>query len=653
MKKRMLVSAGFAGVAMTLFAWNETTLEWQGSSGGAMDDPTRWGKPAGTDISYSDATQYAGVFKGKGTVSLGLTLNDDFFFNRLYFQSQGTSYDFDLCGHVLRLYGAADAGFAFNANQRNQRVTVRNGVLSYQGCNRHHVNVGSEGNTLVFAGTEERPFVITNTTAFFPNASSQGTIVLSNTVVATSGKFTLSNSSGTLVLTGPRTRVFHPTDYFGPTGGSNVLEIRDGAFVDAEDSTNHKCAIVVGNAAGGNTLVIAGEGTQVVSTNYFKNTDSSVASLVVGKRSNGNFLHITDRASVTLSSKLLVGNPSQDTERGSAHNNRIRIDSNAVVKASDIWLGQMANRSSGGGTGYDQLAYFSSNTCEIADHARVTLANYGLKVGAESRVDFSSISVTGGARVSSPQSSIGAYGVSNALYVADGGVLYCAGGDATRGLYVGGANSTGTVFAANAGVIALTNTLFKMNGSSAQSVTCATFSNDSRLYARYLRVLGQRNRIVIDDSRFTVRTEAQIPYEEGADVEFVFRGENPWFDYRFDYVSSLVTRVFRFGTGVKFSFDIPETGYASAPITSLGGIEITGRPTLAVDISKFQKTGGKQVLMDAGSGRQISISDEAMESLKTSAGIASIRGAKLQLAENGRYLVFSIPKNKGLILLLR
>ena len=364
-------------------------------------------------------------------------------------------------------------------------------------------------------------------------------------------------------------------------GGGSTLIVSDGALLDVLNSNgSQKADILVGGmGAGHSTLVDSGEGTCLYNTNVArKASDVGVASLVVGYHTDGNVLHVTDHATVELSSKLLVGNPISDTTRGSASHNFIRIDSNAVVTAADIILGQRANRS---GQTYDVTdVTYASNTCVIADGASVTLTQDGLIVGGDAAAYDNAVVISNAAVVSSKTSYVGARGgVSNRLDVVDGGVFLCRETGEHRGLIVGGETSTGTVVTVDGGLVALTNGVFELRGAATGHETRSTLCRGADVHARYVRVKGTGNRLEIDDATLTVGTEGIFPFEAEADVTLAFAGARPRLDFLNVSVSG-TTAAFRFGTGVHFVFTPPRGGFAEPPVTAQGrGITLEGAPT--------------------------------------------------------------------------
>lgn len=649
MKTCSLGVAGLCLLSAAAFGGTETELSWKnGAASGDLAVAANWaGVPDGvTDISYDEATGYYGRFVSLGARTLSLTLSKDFSFNRLYLQSAGTEYDVDLGGHALRLRGDREGQIAFNQNQPNQRMTIRNGVLDFSDFTRRQLNVSGEGNVLTFAGTEAEPVSIVGE-PFEPILTSGGRLVLSN-AVARSCRLALStdNGAGTMVLTGPKTEVRHwQNAYAGidvARGGGSTLVVSGGALLDVLNSSgSQKADILVGGMGRGHsTLVVSGAGTCLYNTNRVARqaSNAGVASLVVGYHTDGNVLHVTDRATVELSSKLLVGNPIFDTTRGSASRNFIRIDSNAVVTAADIILGQRANRSD---TAYGVTdVTYASNTCVIADGASVTLTQDGLIVGGDAAARDNAVVISNAAVVSYRTSYVGARGgISNRLAIVDGGVFLGRETGAARGLFVGGASSTGTVVTVDGGTVALTNGVFELRGAAAGQETRATLRRGADVHARHVRVKGTGNRLEIDDATLTVGTEGVFPFEADGDVTLAFAGATPRLDFLNVSVSG-TTAAFRFGTGVHFAFTPPAGGFAEPVVTAQGrGITLEDAPTLTIDETEFLKNGGgRLVLFDAGEGRTIEISDTAWASLRASLGE---NGRRLRLSANRQTLVYS------------
>lgn len=386
MKRLIMVVAG-AVLATAAQAYNEVQLTWKNSTGGDVTDVANWsGVPTGvTDISYTPEAEYYGLFSGVGSKTLSLTLSKDFFFNRYYLQSTGTKYDFNLGGHTLKLRGAATGQIFYHNAYLNQHMTIRNGTFQFSTKTstgeRSEMMIAGDGNVLTFLGADTEPMIITGRLAV-AKMSYSGMMVWTN-VISTMCQV---QGSGRVILTGDKTKIRQVCDgYMGIIGDSNCkLSLENKAYAEViNTSGNQKADMLVGGSGGGrNEFVVTGVDTYLMVTNKDHSaSNQGGASIVCGYQSNGNRFHVTDPATVKCSSKLMIGNPLSDTSRGSACNNFIRIDSNAVVTASEILVGQRANRDNY--TYKEPMPSFVSNVCVIADSARVTLNNTGFKVGTE------------------------------------------------------------------------------------------------------------------------------------------------------------------------------------------------------------------------------------------------------------------------------
>lgn len=654
MKKTMQIVAVLGMTTLSLFGYTSNQITWKDNApDGNLANYLNWsGVPGGTtDINYNMTadTGYWGMFSS-GSVTRNLYISASFTFDRLYFQGSNSKYNIDLGGNTLTLRGAATYELTTNANYKPQKIFVTNGDIALPKT-RREFRIQGEGNVLTVAGTEERPVTISASGAFKPTVVSSGEIVFSNTVFASSVNVMVNGGQRCKVsFLGPKTTLAHNVnDYFGlgSSTSSNTLVIAHGAKVLADNAnTGYKNSITVGETGNYNTLVVAGEGTVLSNSN--RTAKSNDASIAVGKRSNGNFLHVTDGAELNLSAHIVIGNPQEDNTRGSSANNRIRIDTNAVVYASGLRIGQRSNKGSGD-------VSFTSNVCEVAKNAKVYIEDKAegrdesirLATQANANVDYCALSISEDSQVFAKYAQIGLYGISNRMDVVSGG-MFVSKSTATSGagLQVGGVSSTGTVVNVDGGVVALTNTLFAMRGSSADSRTLMRIANGADVCARFVSVTNVGNRIEIDNATLTVRTSGVFPLPGDNSVELAFSGAHPLLAYE-DVSHGSIANAFSFGAGATLSFVVPAGGYAEAPIKSANGITIENLSACSIDASAFLASGGgEQVLMDAGEG-VISIDAASMGIMKAAAGGA----LNIKLADDGKRLVVSLKK--GFVLTYR
>ena len=652
MKKSMLVLALLAQSTLSLFGYTSNQITWKDNApDGDLANYLNWsGVPGGTtDINYDMTadTGYWGMFSS-GSVTRNLYISAAFTFDRLYFQGSNSKYNIDLGGNTLTLRGAATYELTTNANYKPQKIFVTNGDIALPKT-RREFRIQGEGNVLTVAGTEERPVTISANGAFKPTVVSSGEIVFSNTVFASSVNVMVNGGTGCKVsFLGPKTTLAHNvSDYFGlgSSTSSNTLVIAQGAKVLADNSnTGLKNSITVGETGNCNTLVVAGEGTVLSNSN--RTAKSNDASIAVGKRSNGNFLHVTDGAELNLTAHIVIGNPQTDANRGSSANNRIRIDTNAVVYASGLRIGQMSSNGSGD-------AFFTSNVCEVAKNAKVYIEDKvegrdeTIRLATQANIDYSALSISEDALVSATYAQIGLYGISNRMDVVSGG-MFVSKSTATSGagLQMGGVSSTGTVVNVDGGVVSLTNTLFAMRGSSADSRTLMRIANGADVCVRFVSVTNAGNRIEIDNATLTVRTRGTFPDVGDNSVELAFSGSHPLLAYE-DVSHGSIDNAFSFGAGATLSFVIPAGGYAEAPIKSANGIAIENLSACSIDATAFRVGGGQeQVLMDAGSGT-ISIDAASLALIRSSAGDK----CDVKLSSDHKTLLLT-PKN-GFVILVR
>lgn len=646
--KKTIIALSCMGLATAqTFGYVSNELDWKSNAAdGNLASAANWSNiPSGvTDIGYNLTTDegYWGKFM-IGSKTLDLNISSAFTFDCLYFQGSNSKYNIDLGGNTLTLRGAYTYELTTNPSYKPQNVVITNGDIAFSSkSTRREFRAQGEGNVIAIAGTEEIPVTISGG-SLTPTATSGGELVFSNTVFASGTKKVLVNSSGSkLSFIGQKTTLScsSANDYFGvgSSAASNTMVIAGGAKVLANNSYL-KNAILVGDAGDYNMLVVAGEGT--VLSNSTRTATSGDASIAVGKRSNGNFLHVTDGAELNLTSHIVIGNPLYDANRGSSANNCIRIDTNAVVYASGLRIGQRSNNGSGD-------AFFTSNVCEVAKNAKVYLsANEGVRLATQSGIDYCSMSISEEAQVFAKYVQVGVYGASNRMDVATGGaIVSSATSPSGMGLALGGATSTGTVFNVDGGFVGLTNTLFAMNGASAGSETLVRIANGGDICTQFVAVTNVGNRIEIDNATLSVRTLGRFPQTDDSSVALSFSGAHPLLAYE-DVSHGTVVKEFSFRAGASLEFFVPAGGYAEAPIRSANGITIAGLASAKIDAASFRTAGGQeQVLMDAGAGT-ISIDATSVDILNAAAGARW--GVKL--SDNGKQLVLS--RKGGFILIVR
>ena len=649
MKKSMLMLVVLGQATLSLFG-TSSQISWRSNAhDGNLANYLNWSGVDDdvTDISYdlTKSVGYYGVF-AIGSKTLNLGISGDFTFDRLFFQGSNSRYNIDLGGNTLTLRGEGSSQFVTNENYPNQKVVVKNGSIVLPSSARREFWIKGSGNTMTVAGTEDAPVTISGS-GFQPKVRLGGELVFSNTVFASGANVLMDDGNDSrLLFLGPKTALVHSRDgYFGVgnTKSSNTLVIAQGAKVLANNTSGGlKNSIVVGGSGNNNTMVIAGEGTVLSNSN--RTAKSNDASIAVGKRSNGNFLHVTDGAELNLTAHIVIGNPQTDADRGSSANNRIRIDTNAVVYASGLRIGQMSSNGSGD-------AFFASNVCEVAKNAKVYIKDNAegrdesIRLATQANIDYSALSISEDALVSATYAQIGLYGISNHMDVVSGGMFVSASSATSgAGLQVGGVSSTGTVVNVDGGVVALTNTLFAMRGSSADSRTLMRIANGADVCARFVSVTNAGNRIEIDNATLTVRTRGAFPDVGDNSVELAFSGSHPLLAYE-DVSHGSIAKAFSFGAGATLSFVVPAGGYAEAPIKSANGITVENLSACSIDVSAFLASGGEeQVLMDAGEG-VISIDAASLAAMNAAVG----KNCRVKLSPDGRRLLFS--RRKGMFLI--
>ena len=652
MKKTIIALLCMVLASASALGYTSNEIDWKSNAAdGNLASAANWSKVPGgvTDISYNLASDvgYWGMF-AIGSKTLNLYISEPFTFDRLYFQGSNSKYNIDLGGNTLTLRGAATYELTTNPSYKPQKVFVTNGDIAFSKSTRREFRAQGEGNVITIAGTEERPVTVSGG-VFKPTATSGGELVFSNTVFASGVNVMLNGGPGCRIsFLGPNTTLAHNANgYFGlgSSTSSNTLVIAQGAKVLADNAvTGHKNSITVGESGGCNTLIVAGEGTVLSNSN--RTAKSNDASIAVGKRSNGNFLHVTDGAELNLTAHIVIGNPLTDLNPGSSANNRIRIDTNAVVYASGLRIGQRSEDGSG-------AAFFTSNICEVAKNAKVYIEDKAegrdesIRLATQANINYSALSISEDSQVFAKYAQIGLFGISNRMDVVSGGMLVSkSSATSDAGLLVGGVGSSGTVVNVDGGIVALTNTLFAMRGASAGSRTLVRIANGADVCAQFVSVTNAGNRIEIDNATFTVRTSGRFPRAGESSVELAFAGAHPLLSYE-DVSHGSVAKAFSFAEGASLEFVVPTGGYAESPIKSVNGIMVSGISAVAIDAAAFLAAGGReQVLMDAGAGA-ISIDAASMNVLKTAAG----EDWSVKLVDNGKRMV--LLRKSGFVLIVR
>lgn len=648
---KLTIMLPFVGLtAVSVFGYTSNEIDWRSNAAdGNLASAANWSNvPEGvTDIGY-DLTSDKGYW-GKfsiGSANLKLYLNGPFTFDRFYFQGSNSKYDIDLGGNTLTLRGAATYEFTTHASYKPQKIMLRNGNIAFSKSTRRQFNIQGEGNVMTVAGTEESPVTFSGG-EFTPMVTSSGELIFSNAVFASGAKVKIG--AGKVSFLGERTAFEHSTgDYFGvgDSTSSGVLVIAGGAKVLANNTQmGYKNSITVGGTGNYNALIVAGAGTVLSNSN--RTAKSGDASVAIGKASTGNFLHVTDGAELNLTAHIVLGNTQEGTDGGSSSGNRLRIDTNAVVYASGLRIGQRSSR----GTG-DEL--FVSNVCEVANNAKVYIEDRAehrdesIRLAAQRGIDYCALSISENAQVVAKYAQIGLYGVSNRMDVVSGGAFVSASSAVSEaGLAVGGVNSSGTVLNVDGGVLGLTNTLFRMDGAAADASTLVRLANGADACARFCFVTNAGNRLEIDDAKLLLRTRGRFPESDVSTVDLAFSGAHPLLSCKKEDATQANPAIFGFYPGASLSFVIPAGGYAEAPIMSTDGITVSGLSSVSIDVTAFRSGGGEaQVLMDAGNGT-ISIDEDSLKLFRTAAGDCYT----VKIADHGRRLV--LTERKGLVLLFR
>ncbi|MDZ8119783.1 autotransporter domain-containing protein [Pontiella agarivorans] len=239
--------------------------------------------------------------------------------------------------------------------------------------------------------------------------------------------------------------------YVGGSGGSNTLELEDGAAADfqgsvyvGEKSANNRFTLSDSTATIDGKLIIgnaesASGSTGSVSQNSTPNTSGNMASvgtnstlnlkngLVVGKEGSGSILNIYDGGSVDVTGDAVIGEASGDNyiylQRDS--NTQFNVTGDLVVGKSEEGSNRFAVYGGTADIGGDLLLGASTNQHEIKNFIHLETTNAALLVSGSLQIGASNslntLDVVDGATASASQLLIGAYaGTSNNTVTVSG-----------------------------------------------------------------------------------------------------------------------------------------------------------------------------------------------------------------------------------------
>jgi len=387
--KRLVLTIAVCVLCVTGAMAANTFTMWTGADG---TDPTDLAKPANWDgnaVPVIDTGTMNGpfaTFSSLGTTTAPLTLSEDLFLNGLVFNSIGTTFDLDLTGRILRLYGyTQDSNSLTFRTYRTvpETIRVRGGKLDMTGGPNKVVYIDGTSD-VSFSGTELTGGIqfrtlyganvyltngVTGSAYFTTFADTKTVIAGTGTKIvgasacgigSTAGQtgdtfYVLDGAEWTNVNTcvignvgyGCYGLISNATVYVtggnlgagsgGQYASNNLFEVKGGSRVNVR-GTNSKSIINHARWGYNNTLRIAGEGTFV----DWATGDGNDGAVVVGEMAMGNLLHVTDGARLGTngcSGNGFVGNIYYGNWRGDSLGNTLKVDGGALFYIANLSVG--------------------------------------------------------------------------------------------------------------------------------------------------------------------------------------------------------------------------------------------------------------------------------------------------------------------------
>ena len=465
-------------------------------------------------------------------------------------------------------------------------------------------------------------------------------------------------------------------------GTNNWLVVRDGARVDAD----LMFGIVPGGSRGANNGILLDGGTLKL-LSATNNMSGGTFHLGVNSRSRGDTLvfanggRLLDSAGTDVS-KWAVGDNAPDVRlafRGDGTSHTMSevlklgngaTGSGACVEVSDgahltlggpsvgrFWLGCTAGADgaslvvSGAGTrltGESTSNYIvgqdaNNNVFSVKDGAVATLAGY-MRICSHANVQSNAVKVSGGGSLSVGyivQVGFNKHNSNNSIDISGGGIMSVG-----SSLVIGndeGANSNRVTVAGVGSSLSVKNGLFVGTNAFATVGNTLAVSNGASVTAKFLYMYGTNAVLDVDNASIATTEDIQLPMH-GHDATGVPRIRIAGSNARIAAGTTL-----RIRKNAALEFDIPETGYLSAPLTTTGRVEIIGNATMSFNIDKFRENGGGEcVLAETTGNAALYVEPGTMAGLQESLP----ERCRLKVVDNKR-LVLRVPTNQGLIIFVQ
>ena len=388
--------------------------DWQGTAGGQMDDPAKWGLEAFGSSDTLNVNSYQ---------SAPLSIGADWSPYRLFLQAQGTGTNvIDLQGRSLLVSNRLFF-------EKGTTVMLTNGTLGVV-ANGDRLFVGDGtvgGNTLIVDG---------------PDAEVRGGIATGDAakymVVGQKSSF-----NQVIIRNGGRLRGNFRFAGDSNTATNNLVLVTDpgSSFCSNEGTRN----VQIGNIGGYNAVVVSNQATFVASNGVFLAPYTLNSSAQDRGVSPGNRFEITDNATATVMGRLIVGRDGPSNVCTVSRGGRLNL------RGDMLFVGQQDNA----------VANAVGNLMHVKSDGTVDYRSAGaagIVVGEKAGGDGNTLLVEGVFNVTNNSSGsrvgVGMTSASNRLVVANGGHLSFL--SDLRNLHVGGENGT-TAATAYGNLLAVTN----------------------------------------------------------------------------------------------------------------------------------------------------------------------------------------------------
>ena len=285
----------------------------------------------------------------------------------------------------------------------------------------------------------------------------------------------------------------------------------------------------------------------------------------------------------------------------------------------------------------------NDNVFSVSDGAVATIAGY-LRVCSHGNVQRNAVKVSGGGSLSVGYMAYVGFNKSNCYNSID----ISGGGSMSVGssLVIGndeGANSNrvtvagaGSSLSVNSGLFVGSNSVFTVGNTLA-------VSNGASVTAKYLYMYGTNAVLDVDNASITTTGDMQLPMH-GHDATGAPHIRIAGANARITAGTTL-----RIRKNAALEFDIPETGYLAAPLTTTGRVEIIGNATMSFNIEKFKENGGGSCVLAETTGNAALYVEAG-----TMAGLQASLPERCRLdVVDGKRLVLRVPRNQGLMILVQ